>query len=813
MSYKNNKHNKDRLITVGKLPVNKFSGDERSGNIDIQPLKSLGINDIAASKGVNIGQPTSLAPSSSPTPTKSPKAGFDVSQVGGLVENAAGGISGMISSIQGGEAKAKADAAIEGVKGQQMGEQSADDSFDAIMEDAGNMADIANADKKDFGFKSVGEVITGTLSDAGQGAAAGAAAGPWGALAGAIVGTATGLTRGLMDRKHAREQAERVNEEIAYTNDFNDRAMDNRIENVKAKQAANLMANFAAEGGGIHIKKANRGKFTEYCGGNVTNECIQRGLHSDSPTIRKRANFARNARGWKHEDGGALFTNGAMFPTGLTVINEGGSHEANPYGGVPMGADSQGVPNLVEEGETIFNDYVFSNRLHIPKAIRNKYKMRDKKPITFAEASKRLAKEIEEMPNDPIAIRGLKAYMGDLAEAQEGIRANIEKRKQNRTNKFDDGGPFNPLFPSPADLLDDDIFNQLLNIQGIAPGNSENAVRIEGQNGFNPITSYLPMSASWINPNDSQYGNKPISKNIYTVKLGPKGFINIDDDKKHSTDIPTLDRDNLGLNFEQPSDIIRKPKTNGEVSTTKEKLKGTPTWLRYASAVGPLLGLLHDVSQKDDYSNAERVERAGDINIPEVSFNPIGNYLAYKPFDTDYNINKLNANAAASRRALLNNAAGNKGMGAASILASDFNTINQLGDLQRKAAEYNLEQRQRVEDFNRNTNLANSEGKLKADTANQRAKMALAESKLRAAIYGAQMRDAIAARKGASISQNLLSLFDNLGNIGKDFMTNDQKEFAVKTDSFGDIDPEIYERYLSLAGPKKTVTKKVKKGK
>jgi hypothetical protein len=26
--------------------------------------------------------------------------------------------------------------------------------------------------------------------------------------------------------------------------------------------------------GGIHIKKKNRGKFTDYCGGKVTSECI-----------------------------------------------------------------------------------------------------------------------------------------------------------------------------------------------------------------------------------------------------------------------------------------------------------------------------------------------------------------------------------------------------------------------------------------------------------------------------------------------------------------------------------------------------------
>ena len=48
--------------------------------------------------------------------------------------------------------------------------------------------------------------------------------------------------------------------------------------------------------GGIHIKKKNRGKFTEYCGGKVTNECIQRGKHSTDPKIRKRATFAENAR-------------------------------------------------------------------------------------------------------------------------------------------------------------------------------------------------------------------------------------------------------------------------------------------------------------------------------------------------------------------------------------------------------------------------------------------------------------------------------------------------------------------------------------
>lgn len=57
---------------------------------------------------------------------------------------------------------------------------------------------------------------------------------------------------------------------------------------------------------GIHIKKKNRGKFTEYCGGKVTEECIARGKRSKNPLTRKRANFASVVRKWKHENGGIL---------------------------------------------------------------------------------------------------------------------------------------------------------------------------------------------------------------------------------------------------------------------------------------------------------------------------------------------------------------------------------------------------------------------------------------------------------------------------------------------------------------------------
>lgn len=63
---------------------------------------------------------------------------------------------------------------------------------------------------------------------------------------------------------------------------------------------------YLKDGSKIHIKKKNRGSFTKWCGGNVTEECIRRGKNSSNPKIRKKATFAANVRKWKHKDGGII---------------------------------------------------------------------------------------------------------------------------------------------------------------------------------------------------------------------------------------------------------------------------------------------------------------------------------------------------------------------------------------------------------------------------------------------------------------------------------------------------------------------------
>lgn len=54
--------------------------------------------------------------------------------------------------------------------------------------------------------------------------------------------------------------------------------------------------------GGIHIKPSHRGRFTEYL--KRSGSTLQEALHSPNAHVRQMANFANNAKHWKHEDGG-----------------------------------------------------------------------------------------------------------------------------------------------------------------------------------------------------------------------------------------------------------------------------------------------------------------------------------------------------------------------------------------------------------------------------------------------------------------------------------------------------------------------------
>lgn len=447
--------------------------------------------------------------------------------------------------------------------------------------------------------------------------------------------------------------------------------------------------NTFAKGGKIHIKPENRGKFTKYCGGKVTSECIARGKRSSDPAVRKRATFAANARKWHHAFGGDLLTHGAEWDNGLRIIGNGGTHEENPMEGVPMGMDAEGTPNLVEQGEVIFNDYVFSNRMFADGGLLESFNLpKSYDGYSFAAIAEKLGEESKERPNDPISKRGLLSSMSRLQQAQETVR------QQNQVGQegvqYAHGGRMGTLFDGLGDTPNF--------LDGVDYGDWQD---------YGTLLEPINAEDLW---NESMAG----------ADEGDKGNNN-------------------------------------------SKL----TWLRYAPVVGAAIGLGQNLFSKPDYTSADAILEAANQagNYTPVGYTPIGNYLQYRPFDRNFYLNKLNAQAGATRRAIMNTTSPSRN---AALLAADYNAQGRLGDLARQAEEYNLAQRQAVETFNRGTNMANAEMGLKAAMANQEAALKARSSRLSGVAQAMAVRDAVDARRGASMSANLTNFFNSLGDIGRE---------------------------------------------
>ena len=635
----------------------------------------------------------------------------------------------------------------------------------------------------------------------------------------------------------AKKKARKLREQMELANAFVENTLQNNADNITETTMNNLEANYAAlggflnqyaDGGSIHINPENKGKFnaTKERTGKTTEELT----HSKNPLTRKRAIFAQNAAKWHHAFGGELNTNGGDFSTGLMFIDEGGTHESNPYEGVPMGVAPDGKPNLVEEGEAIYNDYVFSNRLTVPKAIRNKYKLRGTKDLTFADAVKQISKNATERPNDSISQETLHEIMSDLAQTQEDIR-----EEAHEGNRFDTGGftykPYKYVagynggwFDSNGNYTKDYLdkvnsmniadINNAFNEQYKFYSNDAN----KGTDRWKAIDAFYTANPQYkvssTNLTDAALpsirklatdGNPGFMHQFFNdatpIKRANRYFLRGTDAKGNPTATPMKTTPWEGLNEkgqsfaeafptysfkgkqERPvegntiyTDYYYDEKKPLETPSPEEKpedtqeIKNSYEGWRFAPAIGLGMAALSDalgITNNPDYTEAAQIEAAtrGGSYMP-VSWNPIGNKLTYRPFDRDYYINKLNAEAGATRRALANQSGGNSGRAMAGILAADYNAQDRLGDLFRKSEEYNLEQRQKVEDFNRATNQANSQGELQADMANQQAYASARDYALRGIMAAAEMRQKARMAAEAAKSANLSGFLSALGDIG-----------------------------------------------
>lgn len=85
-------------------------------------------------------------------------------------------------------------------------------------------------------------------------------------------------------------------------------------------------------------------------------------LHPSQHVYNENKRMDQVANEFEH--GGGLHSDQGADES-VTVFEGGGSHEQNPLGGIPQGIGQNGKQNLVEEGETKWNDYIFSNEIKL----------------------------------------------------------------------------------------------------------------------------------------------------------------------------------------------------------------------------------------------------------------------------------------------------------------------------------------------------------------------------------------------------------------------------------------------------------------
>lgn len=336
----------------------------------------------------------------------------------------------------------------------------------------GNMVGQLGGSAISDGYETgAGSVISGL------GNVASAIPGPWGAVASAGLGLIGGLVNRAFGVKEDKEKHQRLDTATSYLNTFTSAA--SSFDEVNGPLAMNLDSSVYQGGWFSKGKAAKKNKelaekaqdAQDRAYREVTNNVTAISKNQMNDLMASyfafggpfgygypiggaidyeiaQAQLAQKELKAKKALGGALHTHGADWTNGIIIVDNGGSHEQNPLEGVPMGMGPDGRPNLVEEGEVIYKDYVFSNRLKVPKSVQETYKLKGKDGLTFAEAAKIAQKESEERPNDPISKRGLEDIMSKLISEQEAVR---EKRER-RTAKYAYGGRIGTLFEGDGDF-------------------------------------------------------------------------------------------------------------------------------------------------------------------------------------------------------------------------------------------------------------------------------------------------------------------------------------------------------------------------
>lgn len=477
--------------------------------------------------------------------------------------------------------------------------------------------------------------------------------------------------------------------------------------------------------------------------------------------------------------GGKIQTspNPADFTNGVKVIENGGSHEENPMQGVPMGIAEDGKPNLVEEGEVIYDNYVFSKRLladggllqtmNLPK----RYEGKD-----FAYIAKKLSEESKDRPLDYISQNGLNANLSKLAQVQE-----IQRQRQAEYQEYEqiedaystmaaEGGSIH-IKPSKKGT-----FTALATRKGMSLSELSNDIQAHPEK-YSPEArkkevfyrnfarkkaegghlfaggSTIPLafigSENWIP--EEEVVESPIFPTQIVTEYNPSYNLTrvpiISDTKEDTVAFPSANRsvnpiafsyapksalDSFHNNYPltaKKNDVIITPKqANNELPSNNvsdtDDVVATQTagynqhnlrdWPILASSIQAFADAMGWTNQPD-YTTADIIGKSAGL-IPNVTAKPFGRRARITPVDK--NLSRINAENLMTgyRRAIADLSGGNSAIARAALAGTMASGVEAIGDMQRKEE------------------LAQEEKELRALQMDNALEQALAQNELQAAV-------------------------------------------------------------------------------
>lgn len=460
------------------------------------------------------------------------------------------------------------------------------------------------------------------------------------------------------------------------------------------------------------------------------------------------------------------------FTNGMTFFSEGGSHEENPYQGIQQGIAPDGKPNLVEEGEWKYKDYIYSKRLKVPKKDYELLGLKDSKDYTYADAAEAIQKESEERSNDPISIRNLDVMMGRLQNSQEAFKQKIDAKKMKRE--------FEKLSPE----------EQAYMIQ--AMNQPQQAVPVQAQYAANGGHLFNGLEDSFLQLKvDSSLAAPVVSTSVVPIFNAPTLNDIYEDKLIKAKEQGLLSED---VSFEKPIIDITEPvkiKVSNEPVIDGRKLKGSELGsdkgnlaqtLRATPVIGSGIGALVSMFDKPNYSNIEKAERA--INsVPKVAAGTIGQKLTYNPIDINYIATAANNQSIGARRAAIENSLGNSATALGQLPALNYTSQKALGDLFIQATKENNALKESVNRFNRETDSFNIGNALRADIQNQ----GMDYNKANLLLKTGMLRDEELAKVQANRSASISSFLNNMGNLGTDMQNRGMVQALIDSGAYHTI--------------------------